>query len=231
MQLTLLDPNNPEQDFPPITNALSEPDGLLAVGGCLSTSRLLKAYRHGIFPWNSPEEPILWWSPNPRLVLFPDKLVIARSLIKTLRKNKFVVTTDRAFGEVVNACAKPRKDDLGTWITEGIFQAYTGLHQLGYAHSVETWLNGTLVGGIYGVAIGKIFFGESMFYQETDASKVAFVTLVEQLKRWGYQAVDCQVSTGHLKSFGAEEIARDDFEKLLNQFCDELPAPEAWQIE
>jgi leucyl/phenylalanyl-tRNA---protein transferase len=230
MQLTLLDPNNPEQDFPPTTNALSEPDGLLAVGGCLSTCRLLNAYRRGIFPWNSPDEPILWWSPDPRLVLFPDKLVISHSLTKTLRKQKYDITFDRVFGEVVKACAQPRKEGLGTWISEGIFQAYNELHQAGYAHSAEAWHNGNLVGGIYGIAIGQFFFGESMFYSETDASKVAFVTLVGQLRAWGYQMIDCQVSTGHLKSFGAEEIARDDFEKLLDRYCDESPDLSAWQI-
>lgn len=230
LHLTVLDPNNPEQNFPPISEALEYPDGLLAVGGCLSTCRLLNAYRHGIFPWNSPEEPILWWSPNPRLVLFPEKLDISRSLSKTLRKRKFAITIDQAFGQVVTACAKPRKDGLGTWITEGIFQAYIELHRSGYAHSVETWFNGNLVGGIYGVTIGKVFFGESMFYRETDASKVAFVTLVRQLKLWGYQLIDCQVSTWHLKSFGAEEIGRDDFEKLLDKYCDEVPEPQAWRV-
>ena len=228
MQLAVLDPNNPEQSFPPINDALSVPDGLLAVGGCLSTSRLLNAYRQGIFPWNSKDEPILWWSPNPRLVLFPDKLIVSRSLGKTLRKQKFTVTTDQAFAEVVCACAKPRKDEMGTWITEGIFQAYYELHKSGYAHSAETWLNGELVGGLYGIAIGKVFFGESMFYTETDASKVAFASLVERLCQWGYKVVDCQVSTGHLMNFGAEEIARSEFATLLEHYCDELPDPLAW---
>ncbi len=228
MHLTVLDPNNPEQNFPPLSEALTMPNGLLAIGGCLSTKRLLNAYRHGVFPWNSPEEPILWWSPDPRLVLFPEKLAVSRSLDKTLRKQKYRVTLDSAFGEVVMACAKPRKDGLGTWITEGIYQAYTELHHLGFAHSAEAWLDGSLVGGIYGVAIGRVFFGESMFYYETDASKVAFVNLVKQLKSWGYQAIDCQVSTGHLKSFGAEEIPRDDFKKLLDKYCGQAPEPGAW---
>jgi leucyl/phenylalanyl-tRNA---protein transferase len=229
MHLTVLDPENPGQSFPPISQALTTPDGLLAVGGCLSTKRLLNAYRHGIFPWNSPEEPILWWSPNPRLVLFPDKLVVSRSLAKTLKKLKYAITIDRAFGEVVKACAQPRKEGLGTWITEGIYDAYIKLYHKGYAHSAEAWLNGNLVGGIYGVAIGRVFFGESMFHRETDASKVAFVKLVEKLKDWDYSVIDCQVSTEHLKSFGAEEIARDKFENLLNQYCDEAPQPQAWQ--
>jgi len=229
MQLTVLDPNNPEQSFPPISSALSEPDGLLAVGGCLSKFRLLNAYRLGIFPWNSPDEPILWWSPDPRLVLFPDKLTISRSLAKTLRKQQFTITFDRVFTEVVKACAMPRKEDLGTWITQGIYQAYHDLHQSGYAHSAEAWSNGELVGGLYGIAMGRIFFGESMFHTETDASKVAFVSLVEQLKHWGYKLVDCQVSTRHLINFGAEEIARVDFTNMLNQYCDESPEPSAWQ--
>lgn len=230
MHLTVLDPKKPEQNFPSVSTALTNPDGLLAVGGCLSTSRLLNAYRHGIFPWNSPEEPILWWSPDPRLVLFPDKLAISRSLAKTLRKQKFVVTFDRVFGEVVKACAQPRKEGLGTWITEGIYEAYFKLHHKGYAHSAEAWFNGNLVGGIYGVAIGRVFFGESMFYTEADASKVAFVSLVAQLKGWGYQVIDCQVSTEHLKSFGAEGISRGNFEVLLNRYCEESPDPSAWQL-
>jgi leucyl/phenylalanyl-tRNA---protein transferase len=228
MQLAVLDPNNPEQSFPPINDALSVPDGLLAVGGCLSTSRLLNAYRQGIFPWNSKDEPILWWSPNPRLVLFTDKLIVSRSLGKTLRKQKFTVTTDQAFAEVVCACAKPRKDEMGTWITEGIFQAYYELHKSGYAHSAEAWLNGELVGGLYGIGIGQVFFGESMFYIETDASKVAFASLVERLCLWGYKIVDCQVSTGHLMNFGAEEIARSEFAMLLERYCDQSPDLLAW---
>lgn len=229
MHLAVLDPNNPEQKFPSISQALSVPDGLLAVGGCLSKSRLLNAYRQGIFPWNGPDEPILWWSPDPRLVLFPDKLIISRSLAKTLRKQEFTVTVDQAFAEVIKACAQPRKEEQGTWITEGIFQAFYGLHQSGHAHSIEVWQNGELVGGLYGIAIGQVFFGESMFYRKTDASKVAFVNMVGQLKCWGYQLIDCQVSTRHLMSFSAEEIARGDFAKLLDQYCDESPDPLAWK--
>ncbi|WP_411728650.1 leucyl/phenylalanyl-tRNA--protein transferase [Methyloglobulus sp.] len=229
MQLTVLDPNDQEQNFPSISQALSVPDGLLAVGGCLSKSRLLNAYRQGIFPWNGPDEPILWWSPNPRLVLFPDKLVISRSLGKVLRKQKFTITIDQAFAEVIAACSKPRKEELGTWITQGVFQAYHELHKSGYAHSAEAWLNGELVGGLYGITMGRVFFGESMFYSKTDASKVAFVNMVGQLKRWGYQVIDCQVSTRHLINFGAEEVARDDFVRLLDQYCDESPDPLAWK--
>lgn len=228
MQLTVLDPNNPEQDFPSVNKALREPDGLLAVGGCLSQTRLLNAYRHGIFPWYNPGEPILWWSPDPRLVLFPDKLVISRSLAKTLRKNIFTITFDQAFNEVIAACADPRKDMAGTWITTEINAAYNQLHQAGFAHSVEAWLGDELVGGLYGVALGQVFFGESMFHTRTDASKAAFATLVQRLKSWGYSLIDCQVHTKHLASFGAEEIDRSYFTTLLDQYCDIPVQSSAW---
>ncbi|HEY8036234.1 MAG TPA: leucyl/phenylalanyl-tRNA--protein transferase [Methylobacter sp.] len=231
MHLTVLDPNNPEQDFPLVSKALREPDGLLAVGGCLSQYRLLNAYRHGIFPWYNPGEPILWWSPDPRLVLFPDKLLISRSLRKTLNKNIFSVTFDQAFSEVIAACADRRKDATGTWITAEIYAAYNQLHQAGFAHSVETWFGNELVGGLYGVALGQVFFGESMFHIKTDASKVAFVTLVKQLKLWGYQLIDCQVHTKHLESLGAQEIERDYFIKLLDQYCEAPAKPFAWQAQ
>lgn len=231
MHLTVLDPNNPEQDFPLVNKALREPDGLLAVGGCLSQYRLLNAYRHGIFPWYNPGDPVLWWSPDPRLVLFPDKLLISRSLRKTLNKNIFSVTFDRAFSEVIAACADPRKDAAGTWITAEIYTAYNRLHQAGFAHSVETWFGDELVGGLYGIALGRVFFGESMFHTKTDASKVAFVTLVKQLKLWDYQLIDCQVHTKHLESFGAQEIDRDYFIKLLDQYCEAPAKPFAWQAQ
>ncbi|MEQ1530370.1 MAG: leucyl/phenylalanyl-tRNA--protein transferase, partial [Methylococcales bacterium] len=208
MHLPVLDPSNPEQAFPPLQVALSDPNGLLAIGGCLSSIRLINAYQHGVFPWYNPGEPILWWSPNPRLVLFPDELIVSHSLRKTLRKNCFTVTFDQAFDEVISACALPRKDSAGTWITQDIRQAYNDLHQLGFAHSAEAWLDGVLVGGLYGVAIGQVFFGESMFHSKTNASKVVFACLVDQLKRWNYQLIDCQVHTRHLESFGAQEIDR-----------------------
>jgi len=228
MQLTVLNPKNPEQDFPPLHKALHEPDGLLAIGGCLSKTRLLNAYRRGIFPWYNPGEPILWWSPDPRLVLFPDKLIVSRSLRKTMRKNNFSVTFDKAFNEVIAACAETRKEGSGTWITEAIKQAYYELHLTGSAHSVEAWLDGELVGGLYGVAIGRVFFGESMFHTKTDASKVAFATLVEQLKCWDYQLIDCQVHTTHLASFGAENCDRAHFAKLLKHYCDSPAHASAW---
>jgi leucyl/phenylalanyl-tRNA--protein transferase len=229
MRLTLLDPDNSAQAFPPLYKALREPDGLLAVGGCLSTERLINAYRHGIFPWYNAGEPILWWSPDPRLVLFPDKLVVSRSLRKTLRKGVFIVTFDKAFSEVMIACAEPRKDSVGTWISSDIYQAYVELHQQGFAHSVEVWCNEELVGGLYGVALGQVFFGESMFHTKTDASKVAFVTLVEQLKLWDYQLIDCQIHTSHLASLGAEDINRRAFVRLLNQYCRMPVSSSAWQ--
>ena len=228
MRLTVLNPYDPDQDFPPLNTALREPDGLLAMGGCLSEERLLNAYRHGIFPWYNPGEPILWWSPDPRLILFTDKLLVSRSLRKTLRKNSFSVTFDRAFGDVIAACAKPRADSAGTWITGDIDRAYNALHRSGFAHSVEAWQDGELVGGLYGVAIGRVFFGESMFHTRTDASKVVFVSLVEQLKAWGYQLIDCQVHTQHLASFGAVNCDRSTFVKLLDQYCDAPADPSAW---
>jgi len=231
MPLTVLDPKNPEQDFPQPSKALREPDGLLAIGGCLSINRLLNAYRHGIFPWYNPGEPILWWSPNPRLVLFPNKLIVSRSLSKTLRKNSFSVTFDQAFSAVIAACAESRKEGAGTWITADINQAYNELHRLGIAHSAEAWLNGNLVGGLYGVAMGRVFFGESMFHTRTDASKVAFVSLVEQLKAWDYQLIDCQVHTNHLTNFGAEEINRSYFAQLLDQYCDTPANKSAWRSQ
>lgn len=231
MQLTVLNPNTPEQDFPPVTKALREPDGLLAIGGCLSQSRLLNAYRHGVFPWYNPGEPILWWSPDPRLILFPDQLVISRSLRKTLRKAIFSITFDQAFNEVITACADPRKDSTGTWITTAVNSAYNQLHKAGFAHSVETWQGDKLVGGLYGVALGQVFFGESMFHTQTGASKVAFAILVEQLQSWGYRLIDCQVHTRHLESFGARQIDRNAFIKLLDQYCDIPVKPSAWRVE
>lgn len=231
MQLPFLDPLNPDQDFPAIDSALVEPDGLLAAGGCLSSQRIINAYKQGIFPWYSPGDPILWWSPNPRLVLFPDKIVISRSLKKTLRKGKFDLSYDQAFNQVMQFCASPRAQETGTWITEDMYLAYTELHQLGVAHSFESWIDNELVGGLYGIAIGQVFFGESMFYKQTDASKVAFCGLVHQLSKWGYRLIDCQVHTQHLSSFGAEEINRDNFSKLIQQHCSIQPHENAWKNE
>ena len=228
MKLTILNPKDPTQDFPPVSRALLEPEGLLAIGGCLSSERLLKAYQHGAFPWYNAGEPILWWSPDPRSVIFPEQLRVSHSLAKTLRKQCFSVTFDRCFDDVVNACSKSRKDQQGSWITPDIKRAYGRLHRLGAAHSVEAWQNETLVGGLYGVAIGQVFFGESMFHHQTDASKVAFVTLVERLKSCGYRLIDCQVHSKHLASLGAEMIPRPEFIRLLRQYCDAQPLASAW---
>ncbi|MGH7927013.1 MAG: leucyl/phenylalanyl-tRNA--protein transferase, partial [Candidatus Binatia bacterium] len=194
----------------------AHPSGLLAVGGDLSSGRLLEAYRLGIFPWYSANEPILWWSPNPRLVLELDDFRISRSLRKTLKKQTFRVTFDQAFGAVMRACATvAREGQPGTWITDEMQEAYERLHNLGYAHSVETWFHGELAGGLYGVSLGKAFFGESMFHRQTDASKVALAALVERLKSWNFHFIDAQMTTEHMLRLGAKELPRRVFLKRL----------------
>jgi leucyl/phenylalanyl-tRNA--protein transferase len=206
-----------DDDFPELTRALRRPNGLLAAGGDLSPERLLQAYRHGIFPWYGEGEPILWWSPDPRMVLFPAELKIGRSLRKVLRKGAFMVSADTAFEAVIEGCSGPRSGQPGTWITADMKRAYCRLHRLGIAHSVETWLDGRLAGGLYGVALGRAFFGESMFSHASDASKVALVSLVRQLHAWGFEMIDCQMRTELLASFGAREIARGDFSRRLSE--------------
>ena len=207
-------------DFPPLADALREPNGLIAIGGDLSLPRLLSAYRQGIFPWFSDGEPILWWSPDPRMVLFPDELKVADSLKKTLRKQKFEVRFNTAFREVITACSSTlRSGQNGTWITQDIIDAYCALHAAGYAISAESWLDDKLVGGCYGVKIGNMFYGESMFHHVTDASKIAFVSLVETLKSQGVGMIDCQMKTAHLASLGAREISRAEFIKKLAFLC------------
>ena len=209
--------NNPENiEFPHPDLALTEPDGLLAVGGDLSPQRIINAYMNGIFPWYSDGQPVLWWSPNPRAVLFPEKLHVSRSLQKVIRKGLYRTTLDQAFEQVIEHCAQtPRKDQDGTWITDEIAQAYIRLHQLGLAHSAECWLEDKLVGGLYGIALGRVFFGESMFSHRSNASKVAFVHLLDELKKADYALIDCQVTTKHLLSLGAEEIPRNQFLNLV----------------
>ena len=200
--------------FPP--PRLAEDNGLLAIGGDLSEARLLLAYSMGIFPWYSEGDPILWWSTDPRLVLFPEDLKVSRSLNQTLRKGVFYITFDEAFEEVIRNCASVHsRTNGGTWITEDMLEAYIDLHRAGYAHSVESWSEGRLTGGLYGVSLGSIFFGESMFTKKSDASKAAFVTLVRQLIKWNFKLIDCQMTTPHLKSFGACEIPRSAFIKKL----------------
>ena len=191
---------------------LSRQDGLLAVGGDLSIERLILAYRMGIFPWYSHGDPILWWSPDPRLVLYPDALNVSRSLMKTLKQGHFLVTLDQDFSQVIVACAAaPRDKQPGTWITTDMMDAYCRLHEAGFAHSVEVWNQGELAGGLYGVSLGKCFFGESMFARKNNASKVGLVTLVQLLRKWSFHLIDCQVTTQHLVRLGAREIPRKQF--------------------
>jgi len=202
--------------FPP--PALAREDGLLAVGGDLSVPRLLLAYQHGIFPWYSPGEPILWWSPNPRLVLFPEEFHLSKRLGRTIRQQVFSITFDTDFSGVINQCANLRLDDgEGTWLDEAMIRAYCKLHELGHAHSVECWREGKLAGGLYGVSLGAVFFGESMFSLVRDSSKVALAGLVERLKGWDFELIDCQVGTGHLQRLGAREIPGEEFSARLAQ--------------
>ena len=197
--------------FPPVEKALKDPNGLLCAGGDLSSERLLEAYRGGIFPWYSGEEPILWWSPDPRMVLFCDELKVSRSLEKSIRNKNYEVTVDACFKEVISCCSKPRKGEAGTWLGPQMQAAYVALHRLGHAHSLETWQGERLVGGLYGIAIGRMFYGESMFSRATDASKVALVALVGELRARGFPLVDCQQRTPLLASLGAREIPRRQF--------------------
>ncbi len=206
--------------FPPVE--LSREDGLLAVGGDLSPERLLLAYRQGIFPWYNPGDPILWWSPDPRLILEPERLHVPRRLRRVIASPPFEITFDKAFNEVIRSCAQVRREKgEGTWLTGEMIHAYCRLHRLGYAHSAEAWRHGELVGGLYGVAMGRAFFGESMFHRARDASKVAFVALVGLLKHWDFPLIDCQVVTAHLLRFGARTVPRREFitwlEVLVNQ--------------
>ena len=211
-------------------NALTEPNGLLAVGGDLSPQRLLAAYRKGIFPWFNEDDPILWWSPDPRMVLFPAEIKISRSLRKTLKKDHYHIYADRSFTKVMEACAAPRKGQAGTWINPQMIAAYSALNEMGLAHSVETWVDGELVGGLYGVALGKVFFGESMFSRQPDASKIAFVHLVKQLQYWDYGMIDCQVRTSHLASLGAQEISRTEFSQKLDALISGIEPGRKWNF-
>ena len=216
--------------FPPIAKALKSPNGLLCAGGDLSPERLVDAYSHGIFPWFSDGDPILWWSPDPRMVLYPEELRVSRSLRKTVARGAYETRYDTAFREVMQACAAPRDGQGGTWIVPEMVDAYTRLHERGLAHSVESWLDGELAGGLYGVALGKVFFGESMFTRAPDASKVALVQLVERLKAAGYRVIDCQQATAHLASLGAREIPRKAFAQLVRESIQYPPSTgERWR--
>ncbi|HSP58239.1 MAG TPA: leucyl/phenylalanyl-tRNA--protein transferase [Halomonas sp.] len=204
--------------FPPVELALRDPDGLLAAGGDLSPNWLLAAYRRGIFPWYGDDQPILWWSPDPRMVLFPNELRVRRSLAKRARNGGFRITADRAFSQVVSACAAPRQGQPGTWITTEMSDAYEQLHALGAAHSVEVWQGERLIGGLYGIAMGPVFFGESMFSRRPDASKVALMHLVDAMQHGGGKLIDCQMHTSHLASLGARDIARGEFIGYLEKW-------------
>lgn len=219
--------------FPDANLALPEPNGLLALGGSLAPEVLLSAYMQGVFPWYSNDQPILWWSPDPRAVLFPCQIKVSRSLQKTLKNGGYTVTFDQDFNAVIQACAAPRKQDSSpdspdTWITAEMITAYRKLHQLGYAHSVEVWQEGQLVGGLYGLAIDRIFFGESMFHRRPDASKVGFVQLVKHLQKLDFKLIDCQQATHHLQSLGATTIPRQRFLSMLDQYCVDPTRISSW---
>ncbi len=216
--------------FPPAAQALREPNGLLAAGVSLSPSRLLEAYHQGIFPWFSPGDPVLWWSPNPRMVLIPGEFKLSSSLGKVLRNGAYEVRTNTAFKQVMRACAAPRDGQSGTWIDERMIAAYCTLHRLGYAHSVETWMDGKLVGGLYGVAIGRMFYGESMFSRVNNASKIALAHLTRQLAQWQVGMIDCQMHTQHLASLGARLMPRDEFIARLGELVHCTPV-ENWSFD
>jgi len=217
--------------FPPVERALAEPNGLLAAGADLSPQRLILAYENGIFPWYSEGQPLLWWSPDPRMVLFPSELKIARSLRKRLTRRDFEVRADTAFEGVIRACSAPRAGHEGTWITDDIVVAYTELARAGHAHSIETWIEGKLAGGLYGVALGRMFYGESMFARAPDASKIALVCLARQLERWKFEMIDCQMKTAHLARFGAREIARADFMRNLANLVNYPRTTRNWRLD
>lgn len=216
--------------FPPADHALRDPNGLLAAGADLSPERLLDAYRHGIFPWFNHGEPILWWSPDPRMVLLPGKMKVSRSLAKRLRRREFEVRADSAFADVMRACAAPRDAQGGTWITAKMQRAYLRMHELGYAHSVECWQDDALLGGLYGMGVGRAFYGESMFSRRSDASKVALAHLVRYLDSRRFRVLDCQMSTTHLASLGAREIPRSQFVSGLREWTQQGDPPGKWPV-
>lgn len=230
-KLCWIDPDSPVDAFPSPHLALVEPAGLLAAGGDLSPGRLIAAYQQGIFPWYSEDQPILWWSPDPRMILVPEQLHISRSLRKRLRKKTYRATLDQDFPGVIQACANPRLADQGTWIVPAMKQAYNRLYQMGYAHSVEIWEDDKLVGGLYGLSIGRVFFGESMFSRRTDASKVALVYLCRQLQRWKFPLIDCQIQSEHLHRLGAQAIPRSEFLRWLGHLCPALMNQGLWQFD
>lgn len=221
----------PGDPFPPVERALAEPNGLLAAGADLSAPRLVQAYERGIFPWYNEGQPVLWWSPDPRMVLIPAEFRMPRSLRKRLAKRDYEVRADTAFGEVIGACAEPREGQDGTWITEDMIAAYTALHVEGHAHSVETWIGDELAGGLYGVALGRMFYGESMFTRRPDASKIALAHLARHLGRSGFAMIDCQMKTAHLARFGAREIPRAEFMRKLKELVNYAGTAGKWCLD
>ena len=226
---------DPAAGFPDTRFALKEPSGLLCAGGNLEPATIVAAYSRGIFPWFSDEQPILWWSPDPRMVLFPPEFKISKSLSKVVKSCKFDIRFDTAFAQVIAGCAAPREAEGGTWIVPAMQDAYIRLHELGVAHSVESWIpgvnGGELMGGLYGIALGRMFFGESMFTRATNASKVALVALAEKLRRDGFDMIDCQQQTRHLASFGARPIARRDFAQRLKELINLGQSGSQWRVE
>jgi leucyl/phenylalanyl-tRNA--protein transferase len=215
--------------FPPLEHALDEPNGLLAAGGGLSVPRLIDAYAHGIFPWFSDGDPVLWWSPDPRMVLPTDAMRISRSLRRRLRRDDYELSFDRAFADVLRACAAPRRHEASTWLVPAMMRAYERLFDAGAAHSVEIWIGGELAGGLYGVALGRMFFGESMFTRQNDASKMAIALLSAQLQRWRFPWIDCQMRTEHLASLGACDVRRRDFVRTVKDLVRQPPVPSPWR--
>lgn len=222
---------NFNEPFPAVNRALAEPNGLLAAGGTLDRERLVEAYRHGIFPWFNEGEPVLWWSPDPRMVLLPAEIRVTRSLAKAMRNRNYSVRADSAFREVMNACAAPRDGRAGTWINADMISAYCDLHNAGIAHSIEIWVDDALAGGLYGVALGHMFYGESMFTRVPDASKIALVHLARQLQRWNFGMIDCQMRTDHLARMGAREMPRADFVRKLVELVNYPPIPGVWKLD
>ncbi|MFK7794495.1 MAG: leucyl/phenylalanyl-tRNA--protein transferase [Gammaproteobacteria bacterium] len=230
INLPWLDSNNSESPFPPAESALKDPEGLVAAGGDLKPDRILRAYHEGLFPWYEEDQPILWWSPNPRGVLYPKDFIAHKSLLRTIKKNRWQISYDQSFLEVMKACAEPRNNSRGTWITDDMVEAYVNLHRLNHAHSLEVCDEaGELIGGVYGISIGTIFFGESMFSRVNNASKVALLYLSAYLDSWGYNIIDTQLPSAHLKSLGGSEITRDRYLSLLPIFTSQSCASTAWQ--
>jgi leucyl/phenylalanyl-tRNA--protein transferase len=221
----------PADEFPPVEQALDEPNGLLAAGAGLSVARLLDAYKRGIFPWFNEGDPVLWWCPDPRMVLPTGAVHVSRSLRRRLRRDDYELTFDRDFRGVIRACAAPRRMESGTWLIPAMIRAYERLREAGIAHSVELWIDGEVVGGLYGVAVGRMFFGESMFTRRTDASKMAIVLLAAQLARWKFPLIDCQMRTDHLASLGAVEIPRRVFVRAVHDLVVLAPVPAPWRVD